>query len=63
VARGKAKSDRIDPEWPSGATDGEHPISELAADRQGSLSPFGDEAFPVPAERLQYVHPVTEINR
>jgi hypothetical protein len=63
VARRKIKTDRIDPEWPSGASEREHPVSELAADRQGSLSPFGDEAFPLPAESLPYEHPVTVINR
>jgi hypothetical protein len=63
VARRDDKADRIDPEWPAGASDKEHPVSELASDRQGSLSPFGEESFPVPAERLPYVHPVTVINR
>jgi hypothetical protein len=63
VARRKIKPDRIDPEWPSGASEREHPVSELASDRQGSLSPFGDEPFPLPAESLPYEHPVTVINR
>lgn len=63
MAKGDAKSNRIDPHWPAGSTDHEHPVSELAADRQGSLSPFGDEEFPQPADRLPYVHPVTVINR
>jgi hypothetical protein len=63
MARGDARSDRVDPTWPAGATTNEHPVSELAADRQGSLSPFGDETFPVPAENLPYQHPVTIINR
>lgn len=63
MARRDDKADRIDPEWPAGASDKEHPVSELASDRQGSLSPFGEESFPVPAERLPYVHPVTVINR
>ena len=61
--RGRIKPDRIDPEWPAGASDHESPVSELASDRQGSLSPFGDEEFPVPPEKLPYVHPVTVINR
>ena len=49
--------------WP--ATDGEddHAISELAADRTGALSPFGDLTFPLPAEDLPYTHPVTVVNR
>jgi hypothetical protein len=63
VARRKDKADRIDPEWPAGASHSERPISELAADRQGSLSPFGDEDVPVPPERLRYEHPQTVINR
>jgi hypothetical protein len=63
VAKRDATSDRIDPQWPAGVTGHDHPVSELASDRQGSLSPFGEEAFPVPAESLPYVHPVTVINR
>ena len=38
-------------------------MSELAADRTGALSPFGDLAFPLPADDLPYVHPVTVVNR
>ncbi|GAB3506168.1 hypothetical protein [Amycolatopsis cihanbeyliensis] len=53
------KQDRIDPTWPN-AAEGEHPVSELAADRQGALSPFGDMTFPL--KRVPYVHPDTEIN-
>jgi hypothetical protein len=55
------RSDRIDPAWPQDAP-GDHPVSELAADRQGSLSPFGSLAFPVDASELHYEHPHTEIN-
>jgi hypothetical protein len=52
--------DRLDPTWPE--IPGEaHPVSELVADMQGSLSPFGDVEFP--QESVPYVHPVTEINR
>lgn len=61
MAKGKnTKNDRIDPTWPQ-AGDGEHPVSELAADRQGALSPFGDLTFPV--ETVPYVHPETTINK
>jgi hypothetical protein len=63
VAKGEVKADKIDPEWPAAAYEHEHPIGEFTSDRQGSLSPFGDETFPVPAETLQYEHPVTVINR
>lgn len=58
----KAKSRRIDPHWPAQG-DKDHPVTELAADRQGSLSPFGDLAFPLPPEALPYTHPKTVINR
>lgn len=63
MPKAEALSDRIDPKWPTGQTGDDHPVSELAADRQGSLSPFGDEIFPVPAENLPYEHPVTVVNR
>ncbi|MCG5431157.1 hypothetical protein LV457_02465 [Mycobacterium sp. MYCO198283] len=55
------KNTYVDNGWP--AVDGEHAVSELAADRVGALSPFGDVEFPLPADALPYVHPVTEINR
>ncbi len=63
VAEKKQKPRYVDPGWP--ATDGEddHPISELAADRTGALSPFGELAFPLPADDLPYTHPVTIVNR
>ncbi len=51
----------IDPHWPADDDLGNHPVSELVADRQGSLSPYGDLAFPL--ESVGYKHPVTEINR
>lgn len=60
MAKG-VKSNRVDPTWPG--TDKEHPVTELAADRQGSLSPFGEETFPVPPETLTYEHPSTVVNR
>jgi hypothetical protein len=62
VAKGDngKKNDRIDPSWPKVA-EGEHPVSELAADRQGALSPFGDVTFPL--KSVPYVHPETEINK
>lgn len=56
------KRDRyVDNGWPT--TDpNEHAISELAADRAGALSPLGDLVFPLPADDLPYLHPVTVIN-
>jgi len=59
VAKGEKKHKGIDPTWPG--EDGEHPVTELAADRQGALSPFGDITFPL--DTVPYVHPETEINR
>ncbi|AHH93924.1 hypothetical protein GCM10010174_72010 [Kutzneria viridogrisea] len=58
----KARPERIDPTWPP-VPEGEHPVSELASDRQGALSPFGELTFPVEVDALPYEHPVTEINR
>ena len=51
---------RIDPSWPQ-MPEGEHPVTELTTDVQGSLSPFGDVEFPL--ESVPYEHPVTVINR
>ena len=59
---GKSKH-RPDPTWPVDVSRGEHAVTELAADRQGSLSPFGEITFPLPEDEVPYVHPVTEINR
>ena len=55
-----AQDNKIDPTWPK-LPDGEHPVSELAAPTQGSLSPFGDLDFPL--DTIPYEHPSTEINR
>jgi hypothetical protein len=54
------KPERIDPTWPV-LPDGEHPVSELAAPTQGSMSPFGDIEFPL--DTVPYEHPVTELNK
>ena len=56
------KSPYIDNGWPSLDVD-DHAVSELAADRTGALSPYGDITFPVPADELPYTHPVTVINK
>lgn len=63
MAKAEGKPDRIDPTWPAESYEHGHAVGEITSDRQGSLSPFGDETFPVAAEKLPYVHPVTVINR
>ena len=52
----------IDSGWPTRDPE-DSPVSELASDRVGALSPFGDTTFPLPAADLPYVHPVTVVNR
>jgi hypothetical protein len=61
VAKKAGDNGRIDPNWPADDDHGKHPVSELVADRQGALSPYGDLTFPLPD--VGYVHPVTEINK
>jgi hypothetical protein len=56
------KTRYVDKGWPTTDPD-DHAVSELATDRTGALSPFGDLAFPLPSEDLPYVHPVTVVNR
>ena len=56
------KNHYVDNGWPVSA-DGDHAVSELAADRTGALSPFGELTFPLPVEDLPYTHPVTVINK
>jgi hypothetical protein len=64
VADNKQQKTRyVDPGWPSTDGDDDHAISELAADRTGALSPFGDLTFPLPADELPYCHPVTVVNK
>ncbi len=52
----------VDPTWPESGED-DHPVTELTADRQGALSPFGDIQFPLAGHQLPYKHPRTVINR
>ncbi len=52
----------VDNGWPTTDPD-DHAVSELATDRTGALSPFGEIVFPVPAEDLPYLHAVTVVNR
>lgn len=61
MAKKGGNTGRIDPYWPADDDHGQHPVSELAADRQGALSPYGDLVFPL--ESVPYEHPVTEINK
>lgn len=58
----KSKHRYVDNGWPTRDPD-DHAVSELAADRVGALSPFGDVTFPLPAADLPYLHPVTVVNR
>lgn len=58
----KKKNQYVDNGWPEVADD-DHAVSELATDRTGALSPFGDLEFPLPAEKLPYMHPVTVVNK
>jgi len=58
----KNKNHYVDNGWPEVSGD-EHAVSELATDRTGALSPFGELTFPLPADALPYTHPVTVINK
>jgi hypothetical protein len=63
VAEKKLQKKRyVDNGWPTHDGD-DHAVSELATDRTGALSPFGEVIFPLPADELPYTHPVTRINR
>jgi hypothetical protein len=63
VADKKSKKQYVDPGWPADLDGDEHAVSELATDRTGALSPFGELAFPLPADELPYLHPVTVVNK
>jgi hypothetical protein len=64
VADEKRQKNRyVDPGWPEINGDDDHAVSELATDRTGALSPFGDLTFPLPADDISYIHPVTVINK
>jgi hypothetical protein len=63
IAEGNERKTRyVDNGWPTTDPD-DHPVSELATDRTGALSPFGDVEFPLPSTDLPYLHPVTVVNR
>ncbi len=43
---------------PRELTDEDFGVNELAASQAGAMSPFGpDIEFPLPVEKLRYVHP------
>ncbi len=54
----KSKPKYVDNGWPTRDPD-DHAVSELATDRTGALSPFGELVFPLPSDDLPYLHPVT----
>ncbi|ABL03022.1 conserved hypothetical protein [Mycobacterium ulcerans Agy99] len=63
ITEGKAgKSKYVDNGWPTTDPD-DHAVSELVTDRTGALSPFGEVVFPLAADDLPYLHPVTVVNR
>jgi len=62
VAQKTHKTRYIDNGWPTRDPE-DHAVSELASDRVGALSPYGDLTFPLPASTLPYIHPVTVVNR
>jgi succinate dehydrogenase / fumarate reductase iron-sulfur subunit len=46
---------------PTPVREGHLPVSELVAEVQGGLSPFGEDVeFPLPAEQVAYRHPSAE---
>ncbi|WP_293954553.1 hypothetical protein [uncultured Corynebacterium sp.] len=54
----------VDPAWPDHNPSEGHVVTELIGQFAGAFSPWGDHnEFPVPAEQIGYVHPVTRINR
>jgi hypothetical protein len=63
VADKKQKKQYVDNGWPEVNGDDDHAVSELATDRTGALSPFGELTFPLPADELPYTHPVTVVNK
>jgi hypothetical protein len=61
-ANEKQKMRYVDNGWPATGPE-DHAVSELATDRTGALSPFGEVTFPLPADDLPYLHPVTVVNK
>lgn len=57
------KNGFVSPAWPKNENR-EHAITEVYAPFAGASSPYGDDlVLPMPAEKLNYVHPYTRINR
>ena len=57
------KKDHVSPAWPKNDAR-EHAITEIYAPFAGASSPYGDDTvLPLPADKLNYVHPYTRINR
>ncbi|ATZ05846.1 hypothetical protein ACL1HS_05725 [Corynebacterium striatum] len=57
------KNGFVSPAWPKNENR-EHAITEIYAPFAGASSPYGDDlVLPMPAEKLNYVHPYTRINR
>lgn len=63
MASRKAKNAHLtEPTWGVSDEDGP-PVTELASEMAGSLSPFGeDHSFPLPVEQLRYAHPTDRPN-
>ncbi|MBA2415915.1 MAG: hypothetical protein H0V64_08545 [Geodermatophilaceae bacterium] len=60
---GRRKSQLVEPTW-FASEDGGPPLTELLAENQGALSPFGEDAqFPLPASEVNYQHPTAKPNR
>lgn len=57
------KNQYVDNGWPALSDGDDHAVSELATDRTGALSPFGDVTFPLPAEELPFIQSATIVNR
>lgn len=54
----------VSPAWPENMEGREHAITEATAPFAGASSPYGDDTvLPLPADKLNYVHPYTRINK
>lgn len=63
MAKPGKKTHLTEPSW-FASDDGGPPLTELLAENQGSLSPFGeDTTFPLPTSALRYEHTTDKPNR